>query len=103
MSLWDDTVDILRAESHRDRPPAAVTHPVDRWTALDTAFTSLLRDAPPLQHYRVKDLWDFAKTHDEFVIEEAEFLLAVAKELVSLQRRLHVREKNEFTGEDGAA
>lgn len=56
----------------------------NRWRALDTNFAELLAKCPPLQVRRVESLRDRAVLVDDN-IEEAEFLLSVASELVALQ------------------
>lgn len=58
----------------------------NRWTALDTQFAALAKKASPMQVHRVGALQRFAANQE--LIEEAEYLLTVAKEIVALQERV---------------
>lgn len=57
-----------------------------RWTILERDFSALITSAPPLQRKRIEYLRDLAVSLE--MIETADELLKVARELSALQKRV---------------
>lgn len=84
MNYFDHAANVARQVAEPAPPHTSTSS--NRWVRMEAGFRRLLTVAPPLQVHRVTTLHEMASRFD--YIEEAEYLLGVATELVRLQTAL---------------